>query len=640
MSQVEEEKKPVANVRVLFNEIDIPEGVEEVSKKGWVKWGKDNLYPQFLWYMVYNSPIHQGIVNTKVDYISSGGLTYVGDQTEWVDVERNGKSKYTLTEIVEAVTLDDVVSNSYYLVAELDLLTKKWFIDKIDFELIRPNEDGTLFYYSEDWSTDRQGDKTGYETIPSFFAVERQILAEDLTVTKCILQVKQASRQQRTLSKTKKITGGFFSIPSYNGGIDSILTDIEINAFRLSEVVNGYMGGALVTFTNGIPESEADRNAIVKASRLEATDRYKRGGLAVAFSDGVETAPTVQMLNGNDLDKRYESTEVGLTKKIMIAHSVTNPKLFGVMAEGVMSESNDKESFDRFQKTYASKRRKGIADSINFLLKKLNKVTGEIEINTPTLTIDSASSDNSQKVLESINSLSPLVANKVLDSMTPNQILSLVGLPPTIGGDVIQAPSATFGKQDKDPLVLFEKCGRKREGISFLTSRKHESFDTDDEEEFIRSIFKTRFASLTDIQLNILQLISKGKNYDQIVKKLEIEPVDLSKNLKSLNSRGYLEGNALTSKGQIEVVNIESVEVVYTYEERPDAPPLIGTSRDFCKTMLRLNKVYTREEINNISSAIGRNVWLYRGGWYHNPETDRNQPSCRHFWSQSIIVKR
>lgn len=635
MSQADEPvKKTEPNIKMIFSDIDVPEAIEEVSKKGWVKWGKDNLYPQFLWYMFYNSPIHQGIVNTKIDYISSGGLTYIGDQTEWVEVERNGKSKYTLTELVELITVDDVMSNSYYIVAERDLVTKKWFLDTVDFELIRPNEDMSTFYYSEDWSTERQGDKQNFEVIPDFFSVERLILSGDETINKCILQVKQKSRQQRTLKK--KITGGFFSIPSYSGGIDSILTDIEINAFRLSEVVNGYMGGSLVTFTNGVPDSEEARSKVVKAARLEVTDRYKRAGLAVAFSDGVETAPTVQMINGNDLDKRYESTEVGLAKKIMISHSVTNPKLFGVMAENVMSESNDKESYDRFQKTYASKRRKDYADSINFLLTKLNGIQGKVEINIPTLTIDTASTDTSQKTLEALNSLSPLVATKVLNSMTPNQTLSLVGLPPVTGGDILQ-PTSQFSAVD--PLELFASKGRHREGMTFLTSRKHENFDSNDEDEFIGQVFKHRFAALTEIQLNIIKLISEGKKYNDISTELNLDAKELSKNLKSLDRRGYTDGTKLTPKGQIEVVNIESVEVVYTYEERPDAPPLIGTSRDFCKTMLKLNKAYTRKEIDAISSAIGRNVWLYRGGWYHDPQSDRNQPSCRHFWLQNLVVK-
>jgi hypothetical protein len=51
--------------------------------------------------------------------------------------------------------------------------------------------------------------------------------------------------------------------------------------------------------------------------------------------------------------------------------------------------------------------------------------------------VNETATDDAQKVLDGINSLSPLVANKVLESMTPNEIRSLVNLDPTADGDVI-----------------------------------------------------------------------------------------------------------------------------------------------------------------------------------------------------------
>lgn len=56
--------------------------------------------------------------------------------------------------------------------------------------------------------------------------------------------------------------------------------------------------------------------------------------------------------------------------------------------------------------------------------------------------------------------------------------------------------------------------------------------------------------------------------------------------------------------------------------------------------MVGLNRMYTRDEINKISSEIKRDVWTFRGGWYHNPDTDVNTPSCRHLWQQHITVKK
>jgi len=53
-----------------------------------------------------------------------------------------------------------------------------------------------------------------------------------------------------------------------------------------------------------------------------------------------------------------------------------------------------------------------------------------------------------------------------------------------------------------------------------------------------------------------------------------------------------------------------------------------------------LNRTYTRQDIDNISERVDRDVWKYRGGWYTNPETHVTTPYCRHEWVQQIAIKR
>jgi len=53
-----------------------------------------------------------------------------------------------------------------------------------------------------------------------------------------------------------------------------------------------------------------------------------------------------------------------------------------------------------------------------------------------------------------------------------------------------------------------------------------------------------------------------------------------------------------------------------------------------------LNRTYTRQDIDNISVRVERDVWKYRGGWYTNPETKATTPFCRHEWVQQIAIKR
>ena len=55
---------------------------------------------------------------------------------------------------------------------------------------------------------------------------------------------------------------------------------------------------------------------------------------------------------------------------------------------------------------------------------------------------------DASKTQDALNSMSPLVATKVLDTMTPNEIRALASLAPVEGGDIVasQQPAQTFKK--------------------------------------------------------------------------------------------------------------------------------------------------------------------------------------------------
>ena len=570
-----------------FREVPLIEPSEVVTREGWVKWGSDNLYPQFLWKLYYESPIHGGVVNSKVTYITSGGLKYSGSDN-WDDINKNGRSKYTLDELVEQFAIDQEVSASYYILCKYDALNEMWSLEHIPFELIRVNEAENIFYYSENWATSRQNDKTKFKTYTSFFNRTSE-------TSECILCVKDKSRQY-TLEHNK-LTSGYYPIPSYSGGIDAILTDIEINFFRLSEVYNGYKGGTILSLNNGVPSSQEEQDQIVDSLKLSATDKRKQGGIGVTFSDGKDREPSIVQLNGNDLDKRYIATESGLMQKIMISHSVINPKLFSVMQNNSLFDSNLEADYKLFINTYAKRRQRNIADSLNYVLAQLNGMTGEIEFNEYDLFV---------KPIEPIQ----------------------VAEPTTFSAD----------KSTDEVLEHFKNCGSSKEGITILHSDEFK-FNSDD--EIIDTFFKDSFANVTETQGRIITMLQNGESYDAIVKALDLKPIEVTQQILKLQNLGYLEGGEPTSKGLKETATRESISVVYSYEKRPDAPDLVkgGKSRPFCETLVRMDKVYSRSEIDSISNAIGRDVWYYRGGWYHNPDTNRNTPSCRHFWKQNVIIK-
>lgn len=614
-------------IRQIFREASQPQPVEKIDKNGTVKWGTDNLYSQFLVGLMYDNPIHGGILNQKIKFITSGGI----EATNPIALS-NGKSPYNYQEIVDSVCIDNEVFNGWAVVYTRDLLTNHWYAKPVDFELLRQTKNGVYVEYSDDWSKTQQSEKTNFKRYKSIFHATN----DDF---ECIFYSIERPKQ-RKLEKSKDLTANYYPFPTYNGAITQIMAGIEMDYFTYSEVINGYKGGTVITLLNGVPDSIQEENKIIERVKGEATDRDKQGGLTVLFADGKDRAPEINQMNGNDLDKRYIETGKETVKKIMIAHSVISPALFGVLSETMFGSKEEmRVAYKLFQENYVKSRQDNIAEGLNWAYQKLNKEVLGLSFKEYTLQLEQNVSEKNA-VSQSLNQMSPLVANKVLSSLTVNEIRSLASLPAIDGGDAIPTATPAAFSSEINVMELFANCGVPRSGKQIVKSIDF-NIDTK-EDEFKASFFEGRFEmNLTDDDRNILQMIKAGESYDAISKAIGKGGVFISKRLFQLQANGYVNDWTVTDKGVSASSVLADFEVLYSYEKRPDAPDLVagGKSRDFCATMMQMDKLYTREEIDLISGKMGRDVWTFRGGWYHNPDTDKNTPSCRHLWKMNLTVK-
>ena len=82
----------------------------------------------------------------------------------------------------------------------------------------------------------------------------------------------------------------------------------------------------------------------------------------------------------------------------------------------------------------------------------------------------------------------------------------------------------------------------------------------------------------------------------------------------------------------------------YTYQKAPgiSGSKIIPTSRDFCIRLASLNRVYTREDIDQISSIVGYDAWRRRGGWMtvKGSSPAVHVPYCRHIWQPQLFRRK
>jgi hypothetical protein len=626
----------------IFREASLPLPVEK-QKRGetHISWGEDNLYPQFLVSLYYNCSINQGIINSKVKYISSSGLdSDTTDKAKWELIKKNGNAPYSLDEIAVMLANDQEILNSFAVLFKKNPISKFWDAHHIPVELIRKSSNEDYYEYSENWKERNQSEeKTGYKLIKSIDSLS----LEDKEV---LLYVSAKSKQHLVDDRTKQLTKSVYPIPSYSGCISSILASVEMNYFRYSEVVNGFKGGTIINVPTGEPNNQDEKKKIVAKLKGESSDRDKQGGIVVTFSKSQETAPSVVQINGNNLDQRYLLTQESIVDEIMVGHSVINPALFSVKTAGQLGGTAELETaYSIFMNNYAQDRQKTITDALEYAHYTLNNFVGGIFFIPKPLQL-TQQPDSKSIVADSLNKMSPLLANAVLRNLTINEQRALAGLQPIPNGDTLNnnplAPTQMSSEVDENVVLSwFNELGTTE--YKEIYSQEMKSFENLDMSEK-ELLSKYKFAdTLSADQNRIIELINNGESYGAIVKAIDKGATYVSKQLIELEKLGMIKGFELTPQGKSNVGNVD-FRVVYQYRERTDAPPLKegGTSRPFCKALLAAKKVFTREEIDMITArlkaaGIDRNVWEYKGGWYTNPNTGVHTPSCRHTFFQVVI---
>jgi len=149
-----------------------------------------------------------------------------------------------------------------------------------------------------------------------------------------------------------------------------------------------------------------------------------------------------------------------------------------------------------------------------------------------------------------------------------------------------------------------------------------------------------------ELDKKILAEIKRTKKVDAdvISRKLEVPLEKVSERIEYLISKGRvtIQDRVARIADTPDTEADEAFEIRYRYDLRPDATgaKVIDTTRDFCRTLIKLNKLYTRQDIDQMSTIMGFSVWERRGGWYTLPGTDISRPSCRHIWQQQIVVRK
>jgi hypothetical protein len=629
---------------------------EEKDKQlGFIKWGKKNNYPFFLVDLLNGSAWHAGIIKNKTYYIAGGGIEIVsGNMQPFID---NQYSEFDMNEIAELLAYDYEIFGGFCVIGTWNRDGSRVAVwEHLDLDLVRVDASERMYYISDDWTAMQQSaEKTNLRSIPA--------LNMNNKTGKFIIYYKDPVKRTKTEQ-------GIYPKPPYYGGITAIQTDVDISRFHMHEIANSFKGGTMISFCDGYPETQEEAENIKAQVKGRTQSVEDAGEIIITFSDSKDKAPIVQSLNGNDLDKRYETTEQSVQQNILVSHSVVAPSLFGVAPEGSFNAAETADLFEVFKKTYVDARQRRLEWMINQMAElggyigqvKLKDVSPLVSSEAPAQAVAPVMTQESAFNRQDVNALMDIVTKLNDGKITHDSALSIVLASfPTIdeaqARRIVGMPASGSQQMSSckhihtfsdDEIKLFEEFGTDADDFKVLATYPI-AWDTPSEQVFTKhdQIFATIGEiklGLKDIDKNVLSLIQRGEDGVSISKALEISVEEVAKSLQRLSILELVSKMEITELGStlIEEVDVpaERFEIAYTYREVPGIPPVKSESRDFCLRLIDANRKYTREELNTISSRVDRDVWKYRGGWYTNPDTQKSTPWCRHEWVQQIVIRQ
>jgi len=575
--------------RLNFHDNKLPV-FKENKAKGFVTFGADNLYPDFLIELFNKSPKHNAIVSAKASYVAGIGTEVFGSSTEEIAKAeaklKNINAYETYEELKAKVAYDAELFNGFAVeVIWNKAKTAPSEFYHIPFKDIRKGLEGD-FVYCADW-TDSKAEKIHYQPY-------NPITRESKQIYYC-----QFYRPGQ----------GEYPLPDYVGALKYIEVDTEISNYYLNSIKNGFTAQTHIQLFKGIPTPEEARATARRfKENYQGTDNA--GGLIIQYNDPTEKESVINNLQPSDFDKQFDLLNKTVQQEIFVAHKVNSPMLFGVRVEGQLGGRSELiEAYEMFHHAYIEPRQQKIDDTFAYLLEPIASVRLET-INKPPIGLD----------------YQALFTAGIIDRNEARKELGFDEIEEPL--NVALSKQNPFGWDDERDIKVFQQYG---ESADNFEAYKFEFVDA--VETAILNVLKENKGLQVGDIVNITKLDAKVVA-DAIAKLAKAELI-----------KSYEDGLETTPKGVEEVKRLQTEIVVrykYGLAAGIDGPMIIPGSRDFCRQIDGSNRVYSREDINAMSTQLGYDVWKRRGGWYHNPTLDVNTPQCRHIWQQQLLrrIKR
>jgi hypothetical protein len=369
-------------VSLKLSEYVAKSDAEKVDRKGWVNYGDANDFPQYLRDLSHESPVHGSLVVAIGDMVAGKGI-----QSEQYQAELDALNVDTLTyacakdlKLFGGFFIEVIWSNDRTVISKLNAIP----FEECRIAVNQDDESEIGIFHSYDWGNIRKKKNTP-EFIPKYNYLTR-------------------NEEPRQIYWCFTYTGSdTYPRPDYWSAINYIELDKQISIFHINQISNGLFPSTIINFYNGQATPEQKQQMMMDWENKMSGAR-NAGKVVMFFNERDQPKTEITPFPVNDADKQYQLMDNTATQKIITAHRVTTPLLFGIRDTGGGFGSNKDEmavGLEIFNKQVIEPYQAMINKSIEELLsKQLPGVSFEIVPNTPLVIEQVATANATETVVE------------------------------------------------------------------------------------------------------------------------------------------------------------------------------------------------------------------------------------------------
>jgi hypothetical protein len=559
--------------------------IQESKRDNWVEFGEDNNYYSFLVDRYTNSTTNNAIINNISKLVYGRGLTAIDSNkkpNEWAQFMTIFDSECVRKMVLDRKMLGQFSIQVHYSKDHKKIL-KAYHIPVNLLRAEKCNKEGEIegYYYSDNWLDVK---KYAPKRIPAFGFSNEQIE---------ILFVKPYSVGMK-----------YYAYPDYQGALPYAVLEEEVADYLINEVKNGFSGTKVVNFNNGLPSPE--QQEIITSKVLSKLTGSRGQKVIVAFNQNAESKTTVDDIPLNDAPDHYTYLSEECLRKIMLGHNVTSPLLFGIASSNGFSSNSDELRNSTI--LYENMVIKPIQDQLTQAFDKVLAYNGiKLKLQFGKLNpLDAAGEITmegvNKQLIDSINNLSPLVANKVIETLTPNEIRGIVGLKPESGGSDLDPQLLSKANTELEEILAEVDANQLDENWIMVDEREASESDEELDLQLIKA--ETDLEPKTTLLSRLINLVQTGNPQPK---------------LKSVQDK------------KVSDLKYFKVRYKYTGNKTPE--------RAFCKAMMaKEDRLFRKEDIDAMSRKAVNPGWGEFGANTYDIFRFKGGARCHHKFSRVTFM--